>query len=314
MPHLQSDDVSYVLRSCLGSDPAAIVNSVDDDISEMWNRLDEKYGAPGKVADVIIDGIRRTIIIREGEEKRFVEFVEIVEDGYRDLKRLGLESEITTTSSVSIIEKKLPADIRRKWAEIVSADNSIVDKTNKFPSLLKFLRSQRGAIEYDTASLRVPAGPVKALIHHTTAKEEIDIKDQRMTQGKCLIHEGGKHSTEQCKVYSSKSIAEKRTLLKEKNACWSCLKVGHRSRVCRAKRICNITDCPLTHHPSLHEERQMPNISSTSGSTNVCSNTETDTCMLSAEDQNQKENGERNVGQRSFSMFRYEFQTQRTKS
>ena len=280
MPHLQSDDVSYVLRSCLGSDPAAIVNSVDDDISEMWSRLDEKYGDPAKVADVIIDGIRRTRILREGEEKRFVEFVEIVEDGYRDLKRLGLESEITTTSSVSIIEKKLPADIRRKWAEIVSTDNSTVDKTNKFPSLLKFLRSQRGAIEYDTASLRVPAGPVKALIHHTTAKEEIDIKDQRMTQGKCLIHEGGKHSTEQCKVYSSKSIDEKRTLLKEKNACWSCLKVGHRSRVCRAKRICNIKDCPLTHHPSLHEERQMPNISSTSGSTNVCSNTETDTCLL----------------------------------
>ena len=252
IPHLQSDNVSYVLRSCLGSDPAAIVKSIDDDISEMWKRLDEKYGDLAKVADVIIDGIRRTRFIREGEEKRFFEFVEIVEDGYRDLRRLGLESEITTTSSVSI------------------------------PSLLKFLRSQRGAIEYDTASLRVPAGQVKALIHHTTAKEEIDMKDQRMTQGKCLIHEDGKHSTERCKVYSSKSIDDKKTLLKEKNACWSCLKVGHRSRVCRAKRICNIKDCPLTHHQSLHEERHMPNMSSASasGSTNVCSNTETDTCLL----------------------------------
>ncbi|XP_068696959.1 uncharacterized protein [Montipora foliosa] len=280
MPHLQSDNMPYVLRSCLGSDPATTVKSIDDDISEMWKRLDEKYGDPAKVADVIIDGIRRTRIIREGEEKRFVEFVEIVEDGYRDLKRLGLESEITTTSSVSIIEKKLPADIRRKWAEIVSADNSTVDKTNKFPSLLKFLRNQRGAIEYDTASLRVPAGPVKAVIHHTTAKEEIDMKGQRMTQGKCLIHEGGKHSTEECKVYSSNSLDEKKTLLKEKNACWSCLKVGHRSRVCRAKKICNIKDCPLTHHQSLHEERQMPNMSSASGPTNVCNNTETDTCLL----------------------------------
>ena len=198
------------------------------------------------------------------------------------MKHSEIESEITTTSSVSIIEKKLPADIRRKWAEIVSADNSSVDKTDKFPSLLKFLRSEHGAIEYDTASLRVPAGQVKALIHHTTGKEEIDMKDQRMTQGKCLIHEDGKHSTEQCKVYSSKSIDDKKTLLKEKNACWSCLKVGHRSRVCRAKRICNIKDCPLTHHQSLHEERQIPNMSSASasGSTNVCSNTETDTCLL----------------------------------
>ena len=81
---------------------------------------------------------------------------------------------------------------------------------------------------------------------------------------------------------SAKSIDDKKTLLKEKNACWSCLKVGHRSRVCRAKRICNIKDCPLTHHQSLHKERQMPNMSSASasGSTNVCSNTETDTCLL----------------------------------
>ena len=280
MPHLQSDNVSYKLRSCLGSDPATIVKSIDDDISEMWKRLDEKYGDPAKVADVIIDGIPRTRIIREGEEKRFVEFVEIVEDGYRDLKRLGLESEITTTSSVSIIEKKLLADIRHKWAEIVSADNSTVHKTNKFPSLFKFLRNQRGAIQYDTASLRVPAGPVKAVIHHTTAREEIDMKGQRLTQGKCLIHEGGKHYTEECKVYSLKSLEENKTLLKEKNACWSCLKVGHRSRVCRAKKICNIKDCPLTHHQSLHEERQMPNMSSASVPTNVCSNTETDTCLL----------------------------------
>ena len=102
----------------------------------MWKRLDEKYGDPTKVTDIIIDEIQRTRIIREGEEKRFVEFVEIVEDGYRDLKRLGLESEITTTSSVSIIEKKLPTDIRRKWAEIVSADNSTVDKTTNFHGFL----------------------------------------------------------------------------------------------------------------------------------------------------------------------------------
>ena len=101
-----------------------------------------------------------------------------------------------------------------------------------------------------------------------------------MTQGKCLIHEGGKHSTKECKVYSSKSLNEKKPLLKEKNACWSSLKVGHRSRVCRAKKICNIKDCPLTHHQFLHEERQMPDMSSASGPTNVFSNTETDTCLL----------------------------------
>lgn len=101
----------YVLCLCLGSDFVVIVKSIDDDISEMWKRLDEKYGDLVKVVDVIIDGIWRIRVIREGEEKRFVEFVEIVEDGYRDLKRFGLELEIIIMSFVSIIEKKLLVDI-----------------------------------------------------------------------------------------------------------------------------------------------------------------------------------------------------------
>ena len=104
----------------------------------MWKRLDDKYGDPAKVADVIIDSIRRTKIIREGEDKRLVEFVNMLEDGYRDLRRLGLKAEITTTSSVSIIERKLLMDIRREWAQSVSSDASMVDKMNKFLAFYDF--------------------------------------------------------------------------------------------------------------------------------------------------------------------------------
>ena len=114
MTQTQKSDAAYILRTCLEGEPARLVNSVDDDIDEMWQLLDEKYGDPAKVADVIIDGIKGFRILREGEDKRFIDFVTLVEDGYRDLKRLGLETEITTTSSVSVIEKALPSDIKRK--------------------------------------------------------------------------------------------------------------------------------------------------------------------------------------------------------
>ena len=63
----------------------------------MWKRLDEKYGDPAKVVDVIMNAIHNTRNLKDGENKKFVEFINIVEDGYRDLKRLGLEKEITTT-------------------------------------------------------------------------------------------------------------------------------------------------------------------------------------------------------------------------
>ena len=91
-------------------------------------------GDPTKVVDVIMNAIQNTKNIRDGENNRLIELINVVEDGYRDLQRLGLEKEITTTSSVSVIEKKLPTDIKKEWAKLVSSDDSTVDKTNKFPS------------------------------------------------------------------------------------------------------------------------------------------------------------------------------------
>ena len=153
MPSLNSNTAPYTLRSCLGKEPLHVVKAVDDDIEEIWRRLDEKYGDPAKVADVIIDSVQRVRAIKEGENRRFIELVDIVDNGYRDLLRLGLEKEIATTSSVGIIEKKLPPDIRRGSARLVSSDTTSVDKKDKFPSLLKFLLNQKQAIEYGSADL-----------------------------------------------------------------------------------------------------------------------------------------------------------------
>ncbi|CAB4029356.1 Hypothetical predicted protein [Paramuricea clavata] len=122
LPGLPKESALYALRSCLVREPLSIVRSVEDDIEEMLKRLDEKYGDPAKIADAVIESIKEVKVIKEGEHKRFINFVNIVEDAYQDLRRLGLEKEITTTSSVSIIEKKLPNDVRKEWAKLVSFD------------------------------------------------------------------------------------------------------------------------------------------------------------------------------------------------
>ena len=281
MTQIRKGDAAYVLRTCLKGEPARLVNCVDDDIDEMWHRLDDKYGDPAKVADVIIDEIKRFRMLREGEDKRFIEFVTLIEDGYRNLKGLGLETEITTTSSVSVIEKALPSDIKRKWSERVSSRDSLVDKSNKFPSLLDFLQSQRDAIEYESATLCAGSSNQyhKGAAHYsegiTVGKDE-STKEPRP---KCLIHENGKHWTSNCRLYQAKTVDEKRDFLREKQACWACLKPGHRQRTCRIKRDCGVNGCTRKHHPSIHEnDESTPQ--QASASANVCSDSNVDTCLL----------------------------------
>ena len=144
---MDKDSACYILRSCLEKEPAETVKRVDDNIKEMWKGLDEKYRDPAKLTDAIINTIQDIRPIKEGENKRFIELVDAVEH--------GLEREITTTSSVSIMERKLLDNIKREWAKLASADNSMVDKTDKFPSLLNFLLSQKREIDYDTTELRL---------------------------------------------------------------------------------------------------------------------------------------------------------------
>ena len=71
-----------------------------------------------------------------------------------ETKRLGLEKEITTTSSLSLIEKKLPTDVKKERAKLASSGHSTLDKMNKFPSFLKFFLNQKQAIEYENAELQ----------------------------------------------------------------------------------------------------------------------------------------------------------------
>ena len=45
MPTLKSGEyASYVLKSCLSKDPLEVVKNVDDDIDQIWDRLESKYG------------------------------------------------------------------------------------------------------------------------------------------------------------------------------------------------------------------------------------------------------------------------------
>lgn len=132
------ENAFYIFRLCFSKEVVSTVKSIDDDFGVMWKRLDEKYGDFVKVVDVIMNGIQNTRNIKDGENRRFIEFINIIEDSYRDLKRLGLEKEIITTSFVSIIEKKLLIDLKREWSKLVICESSIIDKTDKFSSFLRF--------------------------------------------------------------------------------------------------------------------------------------------------------------------------------
>ena len=253
-----TESASYILKSCLDDSVVEVVRNVDEDLDQMWRRLDDKFGRPSKLADIVIYDIKKLRKVEDGDNKRFIELVDVVETGYHDLCRINFEKEISNSAVVSMIEEKLPFVMQIKWSERVNKADSDVEEINKFPYLLKFLLEQKRVLEYVSADLRRGTSNVRGWSNHVdTSMDDEASNDQSQTtitgNSQCIIHNLCNHSTENCRDYLSRNPGERVKVVSSARACWSCLRRNHKSAECRSRSRCTKDDCTKFHHESLHE-------------------------------------------------------------
>ena len=267
----KTSTVAYILRDSLSGTPADLVRNIDDNLEEMWKRLDEKYGEKTKLIDVVMTDLKRLKPLKNKDYVEFIKMVELIERGYRDLERLGLEAEMNATT-VSMVEEKLPPDIKMKWSEEVRGKEtkSKVESSGKFPYMLEFLLERKGIIEYNIDEMRSYTPHEKADINHMG----LDNSTGDYPRVRCVFHQSNAHLTTECNAYNDLSGEDKEKLIRDSRACWSCLKTGHRSARCLERKRCTKSGCNFSHHESL------PCPSTQGGSvshTNVIDKTETRT-------------------------------------
>ena len=213
-PQMQDDlTCCYVLKSCLNDLLLEIVKNVDD-LKDVWNRLDARFGRPSKLVDIVLHELKNIKPIQDEDEPSFVKLVYVIEAAYRDLSMIGAEKEVSNSGCVSIIEEKLPKTTKREWSKFVNNDEDILMSTNKFPELLKFLQKQRQFVEYETSEIR-NVEENKDMFH-------VERTDSR--KDSCWIHKSNGHTVSECSVYTGSSPEDRVKLVKDSRACWSCLK------------------------------------------------------------------------------------------
>ena len=109
----------------------------------MWTRLDERYGNDGNIVEIVLKDIKHFQSIKENEERRLLTFIDIIQKASMELKYRGREPEIKNSTIISIIEEKLPVELRKNWIERTYEKYSAIDKGDKFPGFLKFLLEKK---------------------------------------------------------------------------------------------------------------------------------------------------------------------------
>ena len=105
-----AEAAAYALRSCLGKMSYEIVKNTDSNTDEIWKKLDEKYGKTSVIADLIMNQIEKFRTIKDEDNKRFIEFIDIVEKRYRDFSRMKVDHELSNATVISIVEENVAKD------------------------------------------------------------------------------------------------------------------------------------------------------------------------------------------------------------
>ena len=259
MPRMASDDsAAYILKSCLDKQPLEAIKNVDDNLVEMWSRLDDKYGRSSKIVDAIMYDIKTLKPVTDNNTARFVEFVDTIERCYRDLQRISMESEICNSTIVSLIEERLPGTIKTAWCLEVSDRESTIDDNNKFPKILEFMLKHRRAIEYGSSELR-SVKSVNFALHLSQSVSQEQPESEQVSQEEekrcwCWLHTTSGHDIFDCRVFLDMTPQARMEQATVCRVCWCCLRTGHNQSRCFKLKECIHSDCKQKHHPMLHQE------------------------------------------------------------
>lgn len=92
--------------------------------------LDAKYGDIGRIVESVIGEVKYHKRLNSDDSAALIKFVDIIEAGYRDLKKLGLQSELDNANVISIIENKLPKDIGLEWYREIHTKGAGIEMSN----------------------------------------------------------------------------------------------------------------------------------------------------------------------------------------
>ena len=267
-PQYSADKLAFVLRNHLVESVREEVANVGDNYGKLWERLDQKYGNVGKLIDAILFQIKN-LPSESTNSRATLDMINVVEKAYRDLQHLNQETEMHNATTISMIEERLPLNIRHEWVKLVASKH--MGSSEKFKMLMELLGDWRCRLEYASDSIRVTPdqrGNVYFLDEPNQGTQSYGYNTKSSKKPGCWLHklfgEAGEHPIWRCREFQSRSIKERIQLAVSNKACQVCLLqncpgVAEPSE-CKSKFKCRENGCGKIHNRLLHVEPEMQGV------------------------------------------------------
>jgi hypothetical protein len=250
VPRYPKSEIAFLLRTHLSPAIRDEVENVEDNMELLWHRLDAKYGNPRKYIDAVLSDLSK---VSKGDGVAALNMINTVEKAYRDLVQIGSEIEMSNSYMISMIEKKLPDQMRMEWIKLI-AEKGEKDSQVVFSMLMEFLARWRKIIEYDAAAIRKTSD--KKIVGQTNHVAKNRQQKSEKSEA-CWIHEDGNHPVWKCKIFQMMTVKDKLELVKQKQACHACFETSCKGSKdpaeCGKAFKCPMKGCGKPHNILIHQ-------------------------------------------------------------
>nr|XP_034311144.1 uncharacterized protein LOC117684166 [Crassostrea gigas] len=264
--HNDSDAYRLVMsaRTSCASNPQQCLHTI-------WNRMDERFGS----AELVEASLKaRLMDLPDFMDRKKLYALHDLLTEVETVKNLSEYSTIffylDSSLGVKPIIQKLSKQIQEKW--VTRATNYKKQHAVLFPPFAEFVKfiEEMSIIRNDPGLMyEIPKETnlvqksvnKNRLVYVTTRKTDISAGNSRNSSHLCLIHNGSKHTINECIAFRSRSLENKKAILHNHNLCLKCCETSdHFAARCKSKIYCDICEESDFHCTALHplEDSQRP--------------------------------------------------------
>jgi hypothetical protein len=211
--------------------------------------LKDRFGDQTMLAEIYMRELLNVVFKCREQGKSLALMFDELEANIKAMETLGVTVEQHAVVLYPLIESSLPVEVIKVWQRSpLSGYNEGCDKKpdERLRGLLDFLRQEvkgEERLSYVTKGLTGQKSTGKNQMKDKVRQSEEDIPTV------AGLHIGEKtmcvfcdkpHESEKCFTAPNMSLEVKNKLVKEKRRCFSCLRPGHMSKVCKAQVMCPI--------------------------------------------------------------------------
>ena len=246
-------------------------NISDDYFNEIWDTFVERYGSQYKIAEQLMDKLRKFPAIKGhtiGKQlEQLHDLCKIISFNIPNAPELEI---LNLASGTRIPREKMPRFLQDKWRTCgQSYEDNNAGRHPPFRVFVEFLK--RNARELSNANYENSPPSDRKFTRFLITCAEINsdsaYKEVNSIIKFCPLHNAYNHSLEECKVFLKLSLQEKRKKIMELRICFLCFK-DHMMKDCTANvkcKVCEGKHATLFHIDNAHKqnldfkEKEIPN-------------------------------------------------------